>query len=349
MSSTPPETGLSKEAPATQTSWWSRQSLWKKILLILIPLVVIIGLAVGLGVGLTVGRNNGSSGGSSEPSSTSPPLTPSGNGSIWQPAVNSTWQIILQNPLSLSDDATSVTPNVSIYDIDLFTNDKSVMDGLNRLDKKVICYFSAGSYEPDRPDSSKFHPSDRGKELDGWPGEYWLNLNSSNVREIMKGRMDLAVQKGCHAIDPDNVDGYDNDNGLGLTQDDSIEYIKFLSNEARSRNLTIGLKNAGAIISKVLPVVQFSVNEQCVKYSECTNYAPFVAAGKPVFHIEYPDGDSDSTPKLSTSTSAKYCSDSGDGDGAERFSTVLKKMDLDGWVEYCNRATATTQLNTNEP
>jgi hypothetical protein len=44
--------------------------------------------------------------------------------------------------------------------------------------------------------------------LDGWPGERWLRLGSENVRRIMKGRVELAGQKGCDGVDPDNVDGY---------------------------------------------------------------------------------------------------------------------------------------------
>lgn len=317
-------------------SWWGRRSLICKILLIAIPLLVVIGLAVGLGVGLTVGR-----GGSSSPSSSEP--TPTQNGTLWQPAVNSSWQIVLQNPLDLSSDADSVTPDVSIYDIDMFTNSEETMTTLRRLGKRVICYFSAGSYEPDRPDSSDFKSSDKGKELDGWPGEYWLNLSSTNVRSIMTKRMDIAVQKGCDAIDPDNMDGYDNENGLGLTEDDSIDYVKFLSQEAQARNLSMGLKNAGAIIPKVLDLVHFSVNEQCHQYSECTTYEPFVAAGKPVYNIEYPSG----APKVSLNDRKKYCSTSGDGDGASGFSTVIKKMDLDGWVEFCNGTSETTDLSSS--
>jgi hypothetical protein len=72
----------------------------------------------------------------------------------------------------------------------------------------VICYFSAGSYEPGRPDSGDFKKEDMGAGLDGWPGEKWLKLSSENVRNIMKKRIDLAWKKGCDGVDPDNVDGY---------------------------------------------------------------------------------------------------------------------------------------------
>ena len=36
--------------------------------------------------------------------------------------------------------------------------------------------------------------------------------------------------------------------------------------------------------------MQWAVNEQCVQYGECDTCQQSVGAGKPVFHIEYPDG-----------------------------------------------------------
>jgi hypothetical protein len=105
--------------------------------------------------------------------------------------------------------------------------------------------------------------------------------------------------------------------------------------KARSLNLAIGLKNAGAIVPSVLPVVQFSVNEQCVQMDECTLFSSFVRAGKPVFHIEYPS-------EVKANFVSNFCKDSGPAAGAVGFSTVLKKMDLDGWVQYCNGVVANT-------
>ena len=88
---------------------------------------------------------------------------------------------------------------------------------LFKLNKKVICYFSAGSYEPGRPDSANFLPSDLGSQMANWPDETWLDIRSLNVQKIMAARIQLAKSKGCDAVDPDNVDGYNNVNGLGLT------------------------------------------------------------------------------------------------------------------------------------
>lgn len=168
--------------------------------------LVVLGLALGLGLGLTIGRNDDND--DSEDSETTPPLPIPTSTVPWKPAVGSTWQIVLLSNIILAPDATSVTPDVSIFDIDLFDTPKETIDTLHRLGKKVICYFSGGSYEPGRPDSEDFREEDMGKELDGWPGERWLQLGSENVRRIMRKRVELAKEKGCDGVDPDNVDGY---------------------------------------------------------------------------------------------------------------------------------------------
>ncbi|KAF2268320.1 hypothetical protein CC78DRAFT_530235, partial [Lojkania enalia] len=120
--------------------------------------------------------------------------------------------------------------------------------------------------------------------------------------------------------------------------------MSYLSNQTVPLNLTLGLKNAGDIIPQVLPIVQFSVNEQCVEYGECETFKPFIDAGKPVFHIEYPDGAGEGDG-LEDSVVQKFCGDDGDARGSEIFSTVLKKMDLDGWVEYCDSKIEVTSVN----
>ena len=127
---------------------------------------------------------------------------------LWLPQVNDTWQIVLSDPIKLTVTAPSITPNVEIFDIDLFENPKSTVDALHKLSKRAIAYFSAGSYEPGRPDSKDFNSKDIGKSMDGWPKEKWLDIRSENVRSIMSKRIELAAQKGFDAIDPDNVDAY---------------------------------------------------------------------------------------------------------------------------------------------
>jgi endo-alpha-1,4-polygalactosaminidase (GH114 family) len=131
----------------------------------------------------------------------------------WQPAVGASWQIVLSNSIELGNSAAVAPSNVGIFDIDLFDNTAQGTDGsriaaLHSQGKKVICYFSAGTYEPGRPDSNKFKSADLGKELPDWPGEKWLKLSSANVRSIMSNRIAMAAKMGCDAVDPDNMDAY---------------------------------------------------------------------------------------------------------------------------------------------
>lgn len=103
----------------------------------------------------------------------------------------------------------------------------------------------------------------------------------------------------------------------------------------------------------MLPLVHFSVNEQCVEFGECATFAPFIEAGKPVFHIEYPNGagEGDAAAQgLEKNAVEGICGGSdgvrtGKAKGAEGFSTVMKTMALDGWVEYCGGQVATTAVN----
>lgn len=178
----------------------------KLVLIVSVIAVVIIALVVGLAVGLTRGGGSGEDESGSQP--TLPTNTSLGNYSApsWRPQAKTSWQIVLQNAIAAPEGP--VTPDVEVFDIDLFTNPESTIQALHDLDKKVICYFSAGSYEPYRPDSDEFQDADLGSTMDGWPDEKWLDIRTSNVRRIMAARIALAAQKGCDGIDPDNVDGY---------------------------------------------------------------------------------------------------------------------------------------------
>ncbi|PYI01132.1 hypothetical protein BO78DRAFT_25251 [Aspergillus sclerotiicarbonarius CBS 121057] len=316
------ETALKGPTPRGWRAW----TMKKKLIMLGGILAIIIALGIGLGVGLGVGLGGG--GGEEEGGGETTPPTSSGNytSAKWNPTAGTTWQIELLYPLN----DTSV--DVEVYDIDLFDNNRSTITTLQKAGRKVICYFSAGSYENWRPDKDEFKKADLGKALDGWPGEKWINISSPSVRSIMLERLELAKNKSCDGIDPDNVDGYDNSNGLGLTQADSIDYMNWMANEAHARNMSIGLKNAGAIIPSVINNMQWSVNEQCAEYEECDTYAAFTQKNKPVFHIEYPKGD-DTNNNLSVSSSQKdsACTFTGSGN----FSTVIKNMDLDNWIETC--------------
>lgn len=284
--------------------------------------VVATALGVGLGVGLT--RRTSSSTDSNSGTAVPTNIT-SVHFAGWTPAQNSTWDyrlLLVPSEYNLS---------VLVYDIDLFDAEEDTIASLQALGHKVICYFSAGSYENWRPDQGNFSTSDLGNPLDGWEGEWWLNTSSLQVREIMAARIDLAAEKNCDGIDPDNLDGYNNDNGLGLTEDDAVDYIGWLAETGSARNITVGLKNCASIASTVEPLTAWVVVEQCVKYDECDQYDAFISAGKPVFHVEYPKGDTSNNDSVSAATLETYC----DYSGSVGFMTILKNMNLDSWGESC--------------
>lgn len=115
-----------------------------------------------------------------------------------------------------------------------------------------------------------------------------------------------------------------------MTKANGIDYIKFLSSVAATYKLSIGLKNSVDIVKQTLPYVDFATVEQCGEYSECQGYAPFIKAGKAVFQIEYPDDPASMSRSDFESLCPQDSSSSNYG-----FTTVIKKMNLDGWVQYC--------------
>lgn len=201
-------------------------------------------------------------------------------GQWYRPHAAAKWQIQLDGEVNTSYP-------VEIYDVDLFDVSEELISRLHASGKHVVCYFSAGSSEKWRDDFKRFKPSDMGSPLKGWAGERWLDVRSQNVREIMLSRMDMAVERGCDGIDPDNVDGYTNKPGLPFTAEDQLDYNRFLAEQGHKRHLAVGLKNDMGQADKLADVFDFSVNEQCFEYEECDKLEPFIERDKPVLNIEY--------------------------------------------------------------
>ncbi|MDR4516596.1 MAG: endo alpha-1,4 polygalactosaminidase [Nitrosomonas sp.] len=231
----------------------------------------------------------------------------------YKPPVSVSWQWQLNG---------EINPDypVELYDIDLFDSPPSLINAFKASGKKVICYFSAGSYENFREDKDKFDPAVRGNLLDGWPNEQWLDIRSLNVAEIMIERLNLAMKKGCDGVEPDNMDGYLNDSGFDLTASDQLAFNKFIANEAHKRGLSVGLKNDLEQIPELVDFYDFSVNEQCHEFDECDTLEPFIQAGKPVLNAEYLQKFSDDADERDA-----LC---GSANNA-LFSTLILPLDLD--------------------
>lgn len=236
----------------------------------------------------------------------------------WRPGVGITWQIQLSRPPR----AGQIIPGLGAYEIDLFETSAQRIAAIKGTGAKVICYFSAGTYEEWRPDRKKFPARAIGNELDDWPGERYLDIRSKQVRSIMVKRLDLAVKKGCDAVDPDNVDGYRNDSGFPLKARHQLSFNRFLAGAAHQRGLAIGLKNDLSQIPQLVEWFDFAVNEECFQYGECGAMKPFTVRGKPVLSIEY-------GPFRQTAN--KVCPKA----TPLGFSTLVKKLNLDAGRVAC--------------
>ena len=241
-------------------------------------------------------------------------VAPISSGSWYRPDTNTSWQWQLTGSINTNYD-------VAIYDIDLFESNVSTIQELHTQGKKVICYFSGGSYESWRPDATAFSSELLGNDLDGWAGERWLDISNEKLATLMRSRLDLAVQKGCDGVEPDNMDGYINNSGFTLSADDQLAYNKFMANEAHLRGLAIALKNDLNQIVALEPYYDMSVNEQCHQYSECDLLLPFIEHQKPVLIAEY---DS-SYKRPDTSVRDLMCSES----NTQQFKTLILALDLD--------------------
>jgi hypothetical protein len=100
-----------------------------------------------------------------------------------------------------------------------------------------------GRLERFRRDKDKFPDSVLGRALDGWPGERWLDIRRIGVRApIMKARIAKCARKGFDALEPDNIDGYQNKSGFSLSGSDQLRYNRWFARQAHKKGLSVALK-----------------------------------------------------------------------------------------------------------
>jgi len=207
-----------------------------------------------------------------------------GSTAIWQPTATQPMPLhwVLGGALDTSDpvqmglrDFSGATlPEPMVYDIDGDYNPKSTVDYLHNKGKKVICYFDAGVYETYRADAYKFQalsPQIWGNADAGWAGSYWLDIRRvDELKPIMQARMQQCKDKGFDAIEPDEITDYSNDPGFPLTYADQITYNRAVASWAHAINMSIGLKGDLEQAHDLVTNFDWTLNEECFEYSECT-------------------------------------------------------------------------------
>jgi hypothetical protein len=227
--------------------------------------------------------------------------------------VDATWQIQYAGKLDLSLD-------VDVYNLDLFEVTPEDIDRLHARGIYVMCYFSAGSWEDWRPDADQFPAEIIGNDYQGWPGENWLDIRDIQaLKPTIESRLEHAAKKGCDGVDPDNVNGFENETGFPISYADQLDFNIWLSQTAHAHQLNIGLKNDLDQITDLLPYFDWVLNEECFSYRECERLSPFFEAGKPVFVIEY-----ETLP-------AEFCPTAKE----LGFNMIHKNWELDAYREAC--------------
>jgi hypothetical protein len=227
--------------------------------------------------------------------------------------------------ISLSQPDLQPTPGIGVYELDLFDAEQATIDALHATGGYVICYFSAGSFEDWRPDVAQFPPRVIGRDYQGWPGERWLDIRQRDtLAPIFEARLDLARQKHCDAVDPDNVDGFANETGFSISKDDQRGFNRWLADAAHARGLAIGLKNAAELVGDLVETFDFAVIESCAADQACGAFEPFADRKKPVYQIEY---------RTETTDWDAVCRDA----TRRGFTAILADLELDGRAEACLR------------
>lgn len=251
----------------------------------------------------------------------------------WQPTAEKRLSLhwVLGGPLNINnpvqmglrDFAGNPLPEPDIYDIDGEANTGETVRFLHSRGKKVICYFDAGVYETYRQDSYKFKaltPKIWGKPDLGWDGSYWLDIRRvSELEPIMKARMQMCKDKGFDAVEPDEIDGWENDTGFPISYEDQLTYNRALAKWAHDLGLAILQKGDIIQTRDLVDDFDFVLNEECFQYDECTDpYDPvrdefvpglqlYVAQNKAVFIAEYRNFNSTKWNKIcGTSTTQRF-------------------------------------------
>ncbi len=237
---------------------------------------------------------------------------------VWIPAAQSTFAIQYDGKLDLSVDADT-------YDLDGFDTKADTVSQLHQDNRHVVCYISAGTWENWRPDAKQFPKSVIGNPDGHWKGERWLDVRQLSILEpIMAARFQMCAQKGFDAVDPDNIDGFENKTGFKITSQDQLAYDEWLATEVHSLNMSIDQKNDNDQVKDLRPYFDFAVLEQCYQQKYCQQFTPYTDDNALVVDIEYKGSKS------------QFINDVCPAEAAYKETALRKHLNLNAWEITCS-------------
>jgi len=233
---------------------------------------------------------------------------------------NYTWSLLAWG---FNNGGKDTNTGMKVVDVDI-DEQKDLIKGLVDDGHIVLCYFSSGTLEPWRDDcqanKTSWQQAAVGKMTD-WDEE-WLDIRKLDLlQSLMIPRFQRAKSQGCHGVEPDNIDCYDNDDCWSKmtnptvssgdkVKDAQVAYNNWQAQYAHSLGLAIAMKNAVGLVDTIGSMYDCAVNEQCQTYDECDGYSAFTNNNKAVFQVEYTLQPKWCTGALNDKMMTKYCSGS---------------------------------------
>jgi hypothetical protein len=209
--------------------------------------------------------------------------------------------------------------DAQLFIVDLFDTQSSQIRALHAAGRVVIAYVSVGTLERWRADATAFPASAVGSTLAAYPDEAWLDTRAASVRSAMRARFEYARQQGFDGVFASTVGAYRRDSGFALDRDDELDYLRFLSDNARALQLSIGLSGDFELSADLTTLFDWALATGCLAANSCDELSPLAAAGVPLFDLEL-DGDR-----------ASMCQRA-DGQG---ISVTFKRRDDDAFRAAC--------------
>ena len=100
-------------------------------------------------------------------------------------------------------------------------------------------------------------------------------------------RFEMCREKGFDAVEPDNIEAFENKSGFPITAAEQLTYNEWVAEEVHSLGMAVLQKNDAQQTPELQGYFDGALTEQCNQYHECEAFAPYVAAGKPVLNAEY--------------------------------------------------------------
>lgn len=219
-----------------------------------------------------------------------------GGPDLWRPELGTTWFIQLTGDPDLDHP-------VDVYDVDYETTDE-VVTALHARGKRVIAYVPVGNWEPFRADAEAFPEDALCGPIPGWDERY-VDVRRPEALVVIRARIAATAARGFDGMEGDIVDLHLVETGCDppISESEMTATIADLTAFAQGLGLAYFAKNVPESAAAWSAIVDGVIVEEAYQYGEQAAYAPYVAAGKPVYAIEY--GQGGPTPAQCTDATAR--------------------------------------------